>query len=119
MLANTIVLPLSTGNITVVRINQDNYGSEYRFVDATHSYVLKVRHSEVTHKVTGERYHRINVEVVRTVFASGGVLEYYQKHYFVTEQKISDSAVVLADGVADYMIATSNAFLVSLMAWES
>jgi hypothetical protein len=119
MLANTIVLPLSTGNVTLVRINQDNYGSEYRFSDATQEYILKVRHSKVTYKKTGELYHRTNVEVVRTVFAVSGVPEYYDKFYFVKEQKLADVTVVLADGVADYMIATSNAFLVALAAWES
>jgi hypothetical protein len=37
----------------------------------------------------------------------------------VIETKPGDTATNLADAVADLMIATSNAFLVSLNGWES
>jgi hypothetical protein len=56
---------------------------------------------------------------VETVFAAGAVAEYERKFYFVLEQLPGDVSVVNADGVADLMIATSNAFLVSLQNWES
>jgi hypothetical protein len=119
MLGNTLVLPLSSGNVTLIKINQDGYSSEYLFRDATHQYIARIRHTKTKATDTRPSYDRHNFEVVRTVWAAGAVAEYDQKFYFVIEQLPNDVAVIIGDGVADLAIATSNAFLVSLMAWES
>jgi len=119
MLGNTLVLPLSSGNITLVKINQDGYSSEYLFRDATHQFIARIRHTKTKATLNRPSYDRHNVEVVQTVFASGAVLEYDRKFYFAIEQLAWDTSVVNVDGVADLVIASSNAFLVSLLAWES
>lgn len=119
MLGNTIVLPLSSGNITCVKINQDQYSSEYLFRDATHQFRCRIRHTKTAATTERPSYDRHNFEVVQTIFAAGAVAEYERKFYFVHEHLPSDTSVVLADGVADLAIATSDAFLVSLLAWES
>lgn len=118
-IANPLVLPVAGGNITLPKINQDGYSSEYLFRDATHQYRVFIRHSKTKATALRPSYDRHNVEVVRTVWASGGVPEYDQKFYFVIEQKPADTAVLVGDAVADLMIASSNAFMVSLLAWES
>lgn len=119
MLANTLVLPLSSGNVTMVKINQDMYSSEYLFRDATSQYRARIRHTKTTAKNGRPAYDRHNFEVVQTVFASGEVAEYERKFYFVIEHLPSDTSVVLTDGVADLCIATANAFPIALLGWES
>lgn len=119
MLGNTLVLPLSTGNVTLIKINQDNYSSVYRFNDATHEYRVTIRHSRVAAKAGRAAHDRHNVELVETIYATDTVPEDYRKFYFVDESAPSDTSVVNADGLADLMIASSNAFLVSLKNWES
>lgn len=119
MLGNTLVLPMTGGDVTCVKINQDNYSSEYLFRNSTSQVRCRIRHS--TTKATANRpaYDRHNFEVLQTVFAAGDVAEYERKFYFVIEHKPGDTSVVVADSVADLAIASSNAFLVSLMGWES
>jgi hypothetical protein len=119
MLGNTLVLPVTGGDITMVKINQDEYSSEYFFRNATHSYRARIRHSSVKANGTVSAKERHNFEVVQTIFAAGEVAEYERKFYFVMEHKASDTSVAVADAVADLAIASSNAFLVSLVGWES
>lgn len=46
MFANTISILVNTGDTIVLnRVNQDNFGSEYRYADATRAASLKIRHS--------------------------------------------------------------------------
>lgn len=117
----TLVLPQVGGNITLNKINQDGYSSEYFFKDATQQYSAKVRHSKVNRgtKAAPVMYDRHNVEVTQTVYAAGAVEEYYRKAYFVTEQKPSDTNVILADALFDWGISTSNEHLVALLGWQS
>lgn len=119
MLGNTLVLPQAGGNITLVKINQDQYSSEYLFRDATSQYRARIRHTKTAAKADKPAYDRHNFEVVQTIFASGEVAEYERKFYFVLEHLPQDSSVALADAVADLAIATTDAFLVSLIGWES
>jgi len=119
MLGSTLVLPQAGGDITLVKINQDEYSSEYKFRNSTSMYVAKIRHSNVTKGVDKVKYDRHNFEVVQTIFAAGAVAEYERKFYFVMENLASDTSVAMADAVADLAIASTNAFLVSLGGWES
>jgi len=121
MLGNTLVLPQAGGDITMVKINQDGYSSEYLFRNSTDQYRAKIRHTKTNaNAATGRAaYDRHNFEVVRTTFAVGDVAEFDRKFYFVIEHVPGDTSVALADAVADLAIATSNAFLNSLMGWES
>lgn len=119
MLGDTLVLPLSSGDVTLVKVNQDNYSSEYLFRNSASQYRARVRHSVTAAKNGRPAYDRHNFEVVQTVFASGEVAEYERKFYFVIEQLPSDTSVEIGDAIADLSIATSNAFLSSLLGWES
>lgn len=120
MLANTITLPLPSGNVILTRINQDGYSSEYLKRNTLDQYRMVVRHSRVNPSAgRSEQYDRHNVEVVHTVFAAGAVPQYDQKVYFVLECKPGDSAIDVADGLFDLAIATSDALMVQLQAWES
>jgi hypothetical protein len=120
MLGDTIVLPQAGGDITLKKINQDAYSSEYLFRDSTSQYRVRVRHTKANATATRPAiYDRHNFEAVQTIFAAGDVAEYERKFYFVIEHLPSDTSVALADAVCDKAILTSNALLVSLLGWES
>jgi hypothetical protein len=119
MLGNTLTLPLTGGDVVLVKINQDAYSSEYALRTSTIVWRAKIRHSNVKATATAPAYDRHNFEVVKTTLATDTVPEFYQKFFFVDERKPGDTGVVLADGIADLMIASSNAFLASLVQWES
>jgi hypothetical protein len=119
MLGNTLVLPQVGGDITLVKINQDAYSSEYMFKNSTSEYRARIRHSKTSASATRPVYDRHNFEIVQTIFAAGDVPEYQRKFYFVWEVLPSETSKDLADAVADLMIVTSDAFLTSLLGWES
>lgn len=118
MLGNTIVINDGTAR-TLVRINQDNYSSEYFFRDTTLQYVMKIRHSRTKATATKPSYDRHNVEIVKTVFAAGDVPQVDTKFYFVMEQEPNNVNVAVADAICDLCIASSNSFLVDLLGWQS
>lgn len=120
MLGNTLTLPQAGGDKVLVKINQDGYSSEYLLRGSLDEYRARIRHTKVG-PTTQRPYEadRHNFEVVQKVFAAGDVPEYERKFYFVIETKPGDTATTLADAVADLMILSTNAFLVSLNGWES
>jgi hypothetical protein len=61
MLANTLTLTIATVAKTLTRINQDNYGSEYRLVSASERITLKIRHS--SNSSNGSKFDQHNVMV--------------------------------------------------------
>jgi hypothetical protein len=114
MLGDTFVLPHADGNITCVKINQDSFGSVYRYVSSTQRVVVTVKHS-----TTKSGKDRHNVEVVQTVFATAVAAEIVRKHYFVLENDPSDTDVKLLDATCDWLIATAGANISKLINWES
>lgn len=119
MLGNTLVLPQVGGDITLTKINQDQYASEYLFRDSLVQYRARIRHTTVPPKGSTPAKDRHNFEVVKTTFATDTVPESEQKAYFVLEQEPKNTSVALFDAMCDLSIATSNAFLISLIKWES
>lgn len=120
MLGNTLTIPQAGGDKVLIKINQDGYSSEYLLRETLGEYRAKIRHTKVGS--TSQRPYeadRHNFEVVQKIFAAGDVPEYERKFYFVIETKPGDVATALADAVADLMILSTNAFLVSLNGWES
>lgn len=120
MLGNTLTLPQAGGDKVLVKISEQNYTSEYLLRSALDEYRARVRHTKVGPTPTRPlEYDRHNFEVIQKVFAVGDVPEFERKFYFVIEHKPGDTATILADAVADLMILTANAFVVSLHGWES
>jgi hypothetical protein len=73
MFANTLTLTVNSVAKVLTRVNQDNYGSEYRLKSAAESYVLKIRHS--TQLSGGVTFDVHNVLVEHRVFATSTDLE--------------------------------------------
>lgn len=76
MFANTLTLTINAVAKVLTRVNQDNYGSEYKFSDGVEKVVLLVRHSVETTKGLPS-VNRHNVFVERTVFATPTTTEKY------------------------------------------
>lgn len=96
MLANTLTLTVAgaTGSpFTLTRVNQDNYGSEYKFLDAIQSIRLKIRHSTDTVKanlaagIAATSFNRHNATIEHVIFATTTVPE-----------KSCTSTITLRDG---------------------
>jgi hypothetical protein len=115
--SSTLTLPHADGNIVCTKINQDGYCSEYLARTSVHEYRVKIRHT--TRKVDNVTVDRHNVEIVQTVFAAGEVAEYTRKVYIVLEQQPKDTDVKNTDALADWLIATANVNVTSLLNWES
>lgn len=73
MLGNTLTLTVNSVAKVLVRINQDNYGSEYRLVTSTERWTLKIRHSSQTSGAIKFDSHNVLVEHV--VFATATEVE--------------------------------------------
>lgn len=76
MLANTLTVTINSVAKILVRVNQDNFGSQYQLKTATESLVLKIRNS--TEKSAGYNYDRHNLEISYLIYATGVAPE---QHY--------------------------------------
>lgn len=119
MFGNTLVLTVNSVAKTLTKINQDGYASEYLLRDTLDSFRAKIRHTRVTKKGAVTGYDRHNVEVVHTVYATTLVPEIVRKVYLVFEQDTADAMTFEVKALADWLIASSNASIVSLANWES
>jgi len=118
MLANTYVLD-GTNDLTVTRINQDGYGSEYLLVETLKETRLKIRHSKVKATPTAVARDRHNVEVVQTVFATADLPEFIRKAYIVFEHKPGDTDLDVWKYICAFCTETSFAKMTNLLNWES
>lgn len=94
MLANTLTLTVNSVAKVLTRINQDNYGSEYRLLTATEKYVLKIRHSSQK-GAGGSQYDVHNVLVEHTVFATTTTLEQNMTASVTLRGKVGTDPVAL------------------------
>lgn len=75
MFANTLTLTIDGVAKTLLRNNQDNFGSFYEFRDGTEHITMQIRHS--TDKLVTGDVLRHNVYIERTIFATPTVDEKY------------------------------------------
>jgi len=68
MLANTLTITIGGSAKTLTRVNQDNYGSEYRLLTATERFTLKIRNS--SQKSSGLSYDVHNVVIEHVTYAT-------------------------------------------------
>lgn len=73
MFSNTLTITIDAIAYTLIRQNQDNFGSVYRFRDGTRKLEMKIRHS--TDVVSGVSFNRHNVVVEHTIFGTPTVNE--------------------------------------------
>jgi hypothetical protein len=121
MFGNTLTLPHADGNRVLVKIDASKpYESEYLLRASDKETTVRIRHSETKPAGGGgATYERHNVEVKERIFATAEKAEYYRKWYIVGELLPSETDVKLVDALADWLIATANANVTSLLGKES
>lgn len=70
MFPETITIKIGTRDVILTRINQDNYGSEYRFRGPVDQVGLKIRHSLDTPDKDAIKMERHNVFFEHFVYAT-------------------------------------------------
>lgn len=98
MFANTLTLTIGGTGRTLTRVNQDNFGSAYKFVDGVELITMAIRHG--VDKVAGKTIDRHNVFVERTVFATPTATE---KYYSVTATLRAGRDSIPADLLATWV----------------
>jgi hypothetical protein len=75
MFANTLSVTIDAVAYSLLRNNQDNFGSVYQYKDGTRIITMRVRHS--TDKVAGIDVNRHNVTLEHRIFATPTTAERY------------------------------------------
>jgi hypothetical protein len=103
-----------------VKVNQDNFGSHYRFVSATQKLDLKIRHT--TEKPSkGVVMDRHNVDLTQTIFSGDpSVPDTVYQSYVVLRNPSND----LGDGLPDLgnalsALLASGTVLADLVGWQN
>jgi hypothetical protein len=123
MFADPQTLTVNSVAKALVRINQDQYSSEYLLRSTTNEFRLKIRNSSYLDKARKVMIDRHNVEFSETVFpVAPATLSTVRKTYIVMENQQGDT---LADPTYDaaalfaWLTASTNANITKLMNFES
>lgn len=120
MLADPQSATFTLGAKTLVRINQDQYSSEYYFRETLAEYRLRIRHSRTAPSAKNPLgLDRHNVEFTETIFAAGDVPEFSRKSYVVLEAPAPKMNNVLYLSAANWLSANSYANAAALNGWQS
>lgn len=107
MFAATLTLPIDGTNYVLNRINQDNFGSSYKFKNGVELITLVVRHSVDVTQSPG-RINRHNLYIERTIFATPtAAAEFYSATYTLREGEFNDPAKLLKMSVGVLTLAAS------------
>lgn len=123
MFADPQTLTVNSVAKALVRINQDQYSSEYLLRSTTNEFRLKIRNSSYLDKSRKVMIDRHNVEFTETVFpVAPATLSTVRKTYVVLENQQGDT---LTDPTYDaaalfaWLTASTNANITKLMNFES
>jgi hypothetical protein len=123
MFADPQTLTVNSVAKALVRINQDQYSSEYLLRSSTDEFRLKIRNTSYTDKARKVIIDRHNVEFVHTVFpVSPATISTIRKTYVVIENQQSDTLTdptYVASALLVWLTASTNANITKLMNFES
>lgn len=118
MLGNTLTFTVNGSAVTLTRIRDDNYSSEYRYRTATDEYRAFIRNTTYADKKRpGRSVDRHQIEFTREVFAvPPATVSFIRKSYLTLENDRGDSVtepVFMASALCSTVTASSNALLTS------
>lgn len=118
MLATTLTVTINSVAKVLLRVNQDNFSSQYQLKSATESLVLKIRNT--TEKSAGQTYDRHNVELSWLIYATPTAFEqhYVSSQTFKTRSGSANDPTVLAQQVAG-LATLVNAQAAAIVAGDS
>lgn len=120
MLADPQSATFTLGVKTLVRVNQDQYSSEYYLREADTEYRIRIRHTKVA--VSSKNplgLERHNVEFTETTFANGAVPEFTRKCYAVIEAPASKMNNAMWACATGWLSASSYANAAAINQWQS
>lgn len=118
-LANPAVVTVNAVANNLPKINQDNYGSEYKLRSSTQELVLKIRNSKESAKSGSAQVDRHNVEFTQTVYATGTTPQIIRQAYIVIRAPYNDDAAsvsYVAQALVDFL---TDAHIDDVIAWQS
>ncbi|DAD50567.1 TPA_asm: coat protein [ssRNA phage Zoerhiza.4_19] len=120
MLGNTLTFTVNGSAVTLTRIRDDNYSSEYRLRTTTDEYRAFVRNSNYADKKRpGRSVDRHQIEFTREVFpVAPATVSFIRKSYLTLENDKGDSVtepVFMASALCNAATASTNALLTSVI----
>lgn len=120
MFAEPLVVTINSVAKNLIRVNQDQYSSEYLLRGTLDEFRAKIRHSTYTHSVTKKMMHRHNVELTQTVYpVSPAVVPTIRKAYIVLENEYNDSPTESLNFDNGFVGLISSGNVTKLLNWES
>lgn len=120
MFADPSVVTINTVAKNLVRINQDQYSSEYLLRSATDELRLNIRNTSYLDKKRGVMIDRHNVELTQTVFpVAPATRSYRRKAYVVIENEQGDTLVDPTKHAVGLLSFLTEARIAQLMNFES
>ncbi|DAD50227.1 coat protein [ssRNA phage Gerhypos.2_4] len=120
--ADPAVVTIDSVANNLVRINQDNGGSNYRLLGSDNDLVMLVRNSSRLDKKTGQTIERHSVDLSKTIFATADEPAIRRHAYVVIENQLGDTpadVVKFATGLLAYLSASSGANITKMLNSES
>lgn len=120
MFADPLVVTINSVAKNLIRVNQDQYSSEYLLRSTTDEFSARIRHSKYTSKDTKKLMHRHNVELTHTVYpVAPATVPVVRKAYVVFENEYSDSATDSLNFDNGFVGLLSSGNVTKLLNWES
>jgi hypothetical protein len=120
MFADPSVVTINAVAKNLVRINQDQYSSEYMLRSSTDEIKLTIRNSSYFNKKTGVGTDRHNVELVQTVFPVAPATQATtRKAYVVIENQRGDDLTANTKFAAGLLAFLTEANITKLFGYES
>jgi len=120
MLTDPQSATFTLGAKTLVRINQDQYSSEYYLRELDAEYRLRIRHSKSAPSAKNPLgLERHNAELSETFFPTSTVPEFTRKCYGVIEAPASKMNNALWATLTSWLSASSFANAAAINQWQS
>lgn len=123
MFADPTTVTIDGDANALVRINQDQYSSEYLLRSTEDEKRLRIRNTSYLDRKRNVTIDRHNVELTQTIFpVAPATLSCVRKVYIVLENQQGDTLedpVNIAAGLFAWLTASTNANLTKLMNYES
>lgn len=112
-----------TEDFTLIKVNQDKYSSEYRYLTSLKQVTLKIRNTDRRDKVNNKTFARHNVELTEVIFpVAPSTVSIERKAYLTFEVQIGDDLTAVKEnvvGLCNWLLASSGAAIVKMTNGES
>jgi len=121
MFADPIVVTINAVAKNLIRINQDQYSSEYLLKETTGEYRLRIRNTSYLDKSRGSKsVERHNIELIYSIYpVSPAIFPTIRKDYHVFEVDTGDDNALMAKLVAGLSAFVTEANATKMLNYES